>query len=190
MSIELIKRIKVELKPVKKTYLDISHHNTWKHSSQQFIIKNDYYFFSLLIPIYLAWVVKFIADIENYMNAVERVLEYTDLDKESWPIRELYSFCWPIRGLYSNYWPIRGLYSNYWPIRGLYSSYWPIRRLYSNCWPMTGGGHAALPRQPRDHLQEGGDQPGQCVPGLPPGQQGHHRQTHCQVQQNCQEIAR
>ena len=40
-------------------------------------------FFSLLIPIYLAWVVKFIADIENYMNAVERVLEYTDLDKES-----------------------------------------------------------------------------------------------------------
>ena len=41
---------------------------------------------------------------------------------------------------------------------------------------MTGGGHAALPRQPRDCVQEGGDQPGQRVPGLPPGQQGHHRQ--------------
>ena len=41
------------------------------------------FIFSLLIPIYLAWVVKFVADIENYMNAGERVLEYTDLDKES-----------------------------------------------------------------------------------------------------------
>ena len=38
--------------------------------------------YSLLIPIYLAWVVKFVADIENYMNAVERVLEYTELEPE------------------------------------------------------------------------------------------------------------
>ena len=38
--------------------------------------------YSLLIPIYLAWVVKFVADIENYMNAVERVLEYTQLETE------------------------------------------------------------------------------------------------------------
>ena len=38
---------------------------------------------------------------------------------------------------------------------------------------MTGGRHAALPRQPRVDIQEGGDQSGQCVPGLPPGQQGH-----------------
>lgn len=36
----------------------------------------------LLVPIYLAWVVKFVADIENYMNAVERILEYTDLEAE------------------------------------------------------------------------------------------------------------
>ena len=51
---------------------------------------------------------------------------------------------------------------------------------------MTGRGHAALPRQPRVDLQEGGDQSGQCVPGLPPGQQGHHRQAlaHAQVAQN------
>jgi len=38
--------------------------------------------YSLLVPIYLAWVVKFVADIENYMNAVERVLEYTNLEHE------------------------------------------------------------------------------------------------------------
>ena len=45
-------------------------------------IFNFHNIFSLLIPIYLAWVVKFVADIENYMNAVERVLEYTELDPE------------------------------------------------------------------------------------------------------------
>lgn len=38
--------------------------------------------YSLLVPIYLAWVVKFIADIENHMNAVERILEYTNLNSE------------------------------------------------------------------------------------------------------------
>ena len=37
------------------------------------------------MPIYLAWVVKFVADMENYMNAVERVLEYTDLEHEEDP---------------------------------------------------------------------------------------------------------
>jgi len=41
--------------------------------------------YSLLVPIYLAWVVKFVADIENYMNAVERVLEYTGLENEEDP---------------------------------------------------------------------------------------------------------
>ncbi|XP_040580074.1 ATP-binding cassette sub-family C member Sur [Lepeophtheirus salmonis] len=38
--------------------------------------------YSLLVPIYLAWVVKFAANIENYMNAVERVLEYTHFPSE------------------------------------------------------------------------------------------------------------
>ncbi len=38
--------------------------------------------YSLLVPVYLAWVVKFVADIENYMNAVERILEYSQLEAE------------------------------------------------------------------------------------------------------------
>ncbi len=38
--------------------------------------------YSLLVPIYLAWVVKFLADIENHMNAVERILEYMELESE------------------------------------------------------------------------------------------------------------
>ncbi|XP_023349445.1 ATP-binding cassette sub-family C member Sur isoform X2 [Eurytemora carolleeae] len=36
----------------------------------------------MLVPIYLAWVIKFVADIENYMNAVDRVLDYIKIDKE------------------------------------------------------------------------------------------------------------
>lgn len=32
--------------------------------------------YTLLIPIYLNWVVKFLADMEMYMNAVDRVQQY------------------------------------------------------------------------------------------------------------------
>ena len=32
---------------------------------------------SLLIPIYLSWVVKFFSDLENHMNSVSRILEYS-----------------------------------------------------------------------------------------------------------------
>ncbi len=38
--------------------------------------------YSLLVPIYLAWVVKFFADLENNMGAVERIVEYFSLEKE------------------------------------------------------------------------------------------------------------
>ena len=34
---------------------------------------------------FVAWVVKFVADIENYMNAVERIMEYTNLEHEEDP---------------------------------------------------------------------------------------------------------
>jgi ABC-type multidrug transport system fused ATPase/permease subunit len=38
--------------------------------------------YSLLVPIYLAWVIKFLTDLESCMNAVERVIEYTELEHE------------------------------------------------------------------------------------------------------------
>jgi len=38
--------------------------------------------YSLLVPIYLAWVVKFMTELENCLNAVERIVEYTELDHE------------------------------------------------------------------------------------------------------------
>ena len=38
--------------------------------------------YSLLVPIYLAWVVKFFADLENQMSAVERIIDYFSLEKE------------------------------------------------------------------------------------------------------------
>ena len=38
--------------------------------------------YSLLVPIYLAWVIKFLTDLESCLNAVERVIEYTDLEHE------------------------------------------------------------------------------------------------------------
>jgi hypothetical protein len=38
--------------------------------------------YSLLVPIYLAWVVKFFVELENNMGAVERIVEYFSLEKE------------------------------------------------------------------------------------------------------------
>ena len=38
--------------------------------------------YSLLVPIYLAWVIKFLTEMESCLNAVERVIEYTQLDYE------------------------------------------------------------------------------------------------------------
>ena len=38
--------------------------------------------YSLLVPIYLAWVVKFFAELENNMGAVERIVDYFSLERE------------------------------------------------------------------------------------------------------------
>ena len=39
--------------------------------------------YSLQVPIYLAWVIKFMTDLESCFNSVERVIEYSELDKEN-----------------------------------------------------------------------------------------------------------
>ena len=39
--------------------------------------------YSLQVPIYLAWVIKFMTDLESCFNSVERVVEYTELDHEN-----------------------------------------------------------------------------------------------------------
>lgn len=43
--------------------------------------------YTLLVPMYLNWVVKFLSDMEMYMSAVERVQQYSSLNKEDF--REL-----------------------------------------------------------------------------------------------------
>ncbi len=38
--------------------------------------------YSLLVPIYLAWVIKFLTDLEHCLTAVERIIEYSDFASE------------------------------------------------------------------------------------------------------------
>lgn len=40
--------------------------------------------YTLLVPIYLNWVVKFLADMEMYMGAVERVTQYANTPSEDY----------------------------------------------------------------------------------------------------------
>lgn len=42
--------------------------------------------YTLLIPIYLTWVVKFLIDLEVYMGAVERVQRYSELPTENYNV--------------------------------------------------------------------------------------------------------
>lgn len=56
--------------------------------------------YTLLVPIYLNWVVKFLADCEMYMGAVERIRQYTLLATEDYcpQIAPEYLTDWPTRG--------------------------------------------------------------------------------------------
>ena len=56
--------------------------------------------YTLLVPIYLNWVVKFLADCEMYMGAVERVHQYSNFTTEDYfpdPGADV-PVTWPMRG--------------------------------------------------------------------------------------------
>lgn len=40
--------------------------------------------YTLLVPVYLNWVVKFFADLETYMSAVERIEEFATIPIENY----------------------------------------------------------------------------------------------------------
>lgn len=40
--------------------------------------------YTLLVPVYLTWVVKFFADLETYMSAVERIEEFATIPIENY----------------------------------------------------------------------------------------------------------
>lgn len=42
--------------------------------------------YTLLVPIYLNWVVKFLADMEMYMGAVERVTQFAEAPSEDYRV--------------------------------------------------------------------------------------------------------
>jgi hypothetical protein len=49
--------------------------------------------YTLLVPIYLNWVVKFLADMEMYMGAVERVQQYALTPTEDYRIQGTLENC-------------------------------------------------------------------------------------------------
>uniref|UniRef100_A0A1B6CN95 Uncharacterized protein n=1 Tax=Clastoptera arizonana TaxID=38151 RepID=A0A1B6CN95_9HEMI len=54
--------------------------------------------YTLLVPIYLNWVVKFLADMEMYMGAVERVSQYANATSEDYRKNGIKPPCWPQKG--------------------------------------------------------------------------------------------
>ncbi|XP_069691069.1 ATP-binding cassette sub-family C member Sur isoform X2 [Periplaneta americana] len=55
--------------------------------------------YTLLVPIYLNWVVKFLADMEMYMGAVERVQQYSSTPSEDYRLQGItVSKAWPQTG--------------------------------------------------------------------------------------------
>jgi len=48
--------------------------------------------YTLLVPVYLNWVVKFFADLETYMSAVERTEEFTTIPIENYRSESKFMF--------------------------------------------------------------------------------------------------
>ncbi|XP_073995302.1 sulfonylurea receptor isoform X2 [Rhodnius prolixus] len=54
--------------------------------------------YTLLVPIYLNWVVKFTSDVEMYMAGVERVCHYIKMQPEDYKVNGFVPRCWPAKG--------------------------------------------------------------------------------------------
>uniref|UniRef100_A0A1B6JA34 ABC transmembrane type-1 domain-containing protein n=1 Tax=Homalodisca liturata TaxID=320908 RepID=A0A1B6JA34_9HEMI len=54
--------------------------------------------YTLLVPIYLNWVVKFLADMEMYMGSVERVTQYASAPSEDYRLCGYVPPLWPKNG--------------------------------------------------------------------------------------------
>lgn len=54
--------------------------------------------YTLLLPIYLNWVVKFVSDVEMYMAGVERIVNYIQMPSENYKTNGFIPLKWPARG--------------------------------------------------------------------------------------------
>ncbi|XP_022163687.1 ATP-binding cassette sub-family C member Sur-like [Myzus persicae] len=54
--------------------------------------------YTLLVPVYLNWVVKFFADLETYMSAVERTEEFATIPIENYRSESVITRAWPSKG--------------------------------------------------------------------------------------------
>ncbi|XP_050524591.1 ATP-binding cassette sub-family C member Sur-like isoform X2 [Daktulosphaira vitifoliae] len=54
--------------------------------------------YTLLVPVYLNWVVKFFADLETYMSAVERTEEFATIPSENYRKEAVITRAWPSKG--------------------------------------------------------------------------------------------
>lgn len=54
--------------------------------------------YTLLVPIYLNWVVKFVSDVEMYMAGVERIIHYIKMPPENYKTNGFVPLKWPSRG--------------------------------------------------------------------------------------------
>lgn len=54
--------------------------------------------YTLLVPVYLNWVVKFLAEVEMFMNSVDRIDRYSELESEDYDGELTLPPNWPMEG--------------------------------------------------------------------------------------------